>query len=103
MAADRKPVTRLEILEHLYGNHFWADGIGRDLWPHLWGRGPARGGPSACAYTASCQLGRLRAAGLVAQGSDGAWFLTGKGEEFVESFDSELVCKLKDCLNSMSL
>jgi hypothetical protein len=72
-------VTTDDVLAHLAkaGKCRAAD-IGETLWPHLIGRGSANGGPSACQYTASAMLGRMRKKGLVYQ-DDPAWAITSKG------------------------
>jgi hypothetical protein len=61
---EYSPVKAIDILRALDGGPKTAEQVGEELWPHLLGRGSSRGGPSACNYTAACQLGRLRAKGL---------------------------------------
>jgi hypothetical protein len=78
-------VTHLDILLALQMKQpIRAEDLGNYLWPHLEGRSPTRGGPTAANVTASRHLGKLKARGLVSQkfsrgGRSSTWELTSLG------------------------
>ena len=73
-----RPVTMAEVLAQLSasGRPISAAELGGRLWPHLDGRGPARGGPSSCAVAASYALGKLRQRGKAERLPDRTWRAT---------------------------
>ena len=82
-----RPVTTADLLAAVLEPRR-ADDVGEELWPHLHGCGPARGGPSACYVTAARLLGKLRRRRLVeyemrdfapGDGRDHRWRITAAG------------------------
>lgn len=70
-----QPVTMAQVLARLRAavRPVHASDLGGELWPHLDGRGPSRGGPSSCAVAATYMLSKLRARGEVEQLRDRTW------------------------------
>ncbi len=83
---EYRPVSTQDVLRAVLVPRR-AEAVGSELWPHLHGRGPTRGGPSACYATAARFLGRLRRRGLVVQdfnsGRDHRWRITDSGRRFL--------------------
>lgn len=86
---EYEPVSLLQVLRFVDAHGpVHAEDVGWALWPHLEGRAPSRGGPSACYVTAARVLGKARQRGWVAQlarlgpggrKSRGEWILTSAG------------------------
>ncbi len=88
-----RPVSTADVLRAVLEPRH-ADDVGAKLWPHLHGRGPSRGGPSACYATAARMLGRLRQRRLVdyqirdfapGDGRDHRWTITAAGRRLLEA------------------
>ncbi len=82
LGIEYSPVTWDDILRLIdRRGPIWSAGIGVELWVHLHGMGPSRGGPSSCEVAANFQLGRLEKRKLVRKRGDNHWVLTSAGRK----------------------